>query len=42
MVINLALIFGGTSSEREVSLKTGKSVQGVLSTLPSVKNFSFE
>jgi len=42
MVVNLALIFGGTSSEREVSLKTGESVQKVLSSLPSVRNFSFD
>ena len=42
MVVNLALIFGGTSSEREVSLKTGRAVQKVLSSLPSIQSFGFD
>ena len=42
MTINLVVIFGGVSSEREISLKTGKAVQEVLLSIPSVKLFSFD
>tara|TARA_Y100001970_G_C14259811_1_gene879174 strand:- start:1575 stop:2534 length:960 start_codon:yes stop_codon:yes gene_type:complete len=42
MNLNLALLYGGTSSERSVSLKTGEAVKKVLSSFPDLNLFSFD
>ncbi len=42
MIVNLALVFGGTSSEREVSLKTASSIKSVLFKISSVQLFEFD
>tara|TARA_Y100000996_G_scaffold2210_1_gene2095 strand:- start:229 stop:1185 length:957 start_codon:yes stop_codon:yes gene_type:complete len=40
--INLALIFGGLSNEREISIKTASSVRDVLFGISSVELFEFD
>ena len=42
MTLNLALISGGVSSEREISIKTAKSVEESLFSLSSIKLFNFD
>ena len=42
MDLNLALLYGGTSSERDVSLKTGEAVKKTISSFPEFNLFSFD
>ena len=40
--INLGLLYGGISNEREVSISTGKSIKENLESIKSIKVFSFD
>ena len=42
MDLNLALLYGGTSSERDVSLRTGDAVKQAISLFPEFNLFSFD